>query len=206
MLIKTYVGGPLSVNCYLVIDEETKKAFVVDPGGENQPLHQYVAENGLTVEAILLTHGHPDHICGIERFRKTYPDAILVAHQDEESLLGSAEQNHSKMYCGKDITLQADRWVSDHDGIEVGGLSPVFLHTPGHTPGGMCIYVKDCLFSGDTLFRNSIGRTDFPYGSFPELKKSIHSKLFALPNHTVVYPGHEGTTTIGHEKESNPFV
>lgn len=206
MQVKTYVGGPLSVNCYLVTDEATNKGFVIDPGGENKRLIAYVQENQTSIEAIILTHGHPDHICGIETFQKAFPEAITVAHEDEHEMLEQPEINHSKQYCGKAISVKPDRFVRDHDSIRIGGLEPVFLHTPGHTPGGMCIYLNDCLFSGDTLFRNSIGRTDFPYSSFATIKKSIIKQLFVLPDDTTVYPGHEGTTSIGLEKENNPFV
>lgn len=206
MEVKTYISGPLSVNCYLVIDEETKIGVIVDPGGENRKLIQYIAENKISIQAILLTHGHPDHLCGLDFVRKEYPKATVVAHEDETEMLANPELNHSKRYCGKEISITVDRKVKDLDHLSFGNLELIFLHTPGHTPGGMCIYVGGCLFSGDTLFRASIGRTDFPYSSYAAIKKSIQSQLYVLPDNTIVYPGHEGITSIGYEKENNPFV
>ena len=114
--------------------------------------------------------------------------------------------NVSLECCGTHIALSADIWVDDCDSLKIGDMELKFIHTPGHTPGGMCILIGDTLFSGDTLFKLSIGRTDFPGGSFAEIKKSIHEKLFVLPDDVTVYPGHMGTTTIGIEKRSNPFV
>lgn len=206
MEVKTFISGPLSVNCYLVIDEETKVAVIVDPGGENRKLVQHIAENQISIKAILLTHGHPDHLCGLDFIRKEYPEATVIAHEDEANMLAKPEINHSKQYCGKEISITADRYVKDLDHLSVGNLEFIFIHTPGHTPGGMCIYVGNSLFSGDTLFKNSIGRTDFPYASYTTIKKSIQSQLFVLPDETIVYPGHEDVTSIGYEKENNPFV
>lgn len=206
MQIKHYISGPLGVNCYLVVDEPTNKAFIVDPGGENEKLINYVEKNNIKVEYIILTHGHGDHIGGVERYKNIYPTAKIIAHEEEKELLDDPKLNHSKFICGKSISITADQYVKDGETLNVGNLELKFLFTPGHTPGGMCIYVENSLFSGDTLFSQSIGRTDFPKSSFTTLKKSILDKLYVLPDDTDVYPGHMGTTTIGIEKEYNPFV
>ncbi|NLP29667.1 MAG: MBL fold metallo-hydrolase [Clostridiales bacterium] len=206
MQIKQFITGPLQVNCYLVMDENTKKAFIVDPGGKDKELLNYIKQNDIEVEYIILTHGHGDHICGIEFFKEALPDAIIVANEAERDILNNPRQNHSIMTCGKAIAVDVDKYVLDEDRLKVGDLEIVCLSTPGHTPGGMCFYVNGALFSGDTLFAQSIGRTDFPYSSFDSLKKAIQEKLYVLPEDTKVYPGHMGSTTIGFEKEYNPFV
>ena len=206
MQIYNYMTGPLSVNTYLVVDEETKKGFIVDPGGEDKKLFQFVKENGITVEYIVLTHGHGDHICGIEAYQNAWPEALVVAHEEESALLNDSNRNYSSMTCGFPLSITPDHSVKDDEELDVGGLVLKFLFTPGHTPGGMSIHVGNCVFSGDTLFAGSVGRTDFPGSSFQKLKRSIEEKLYSLPDDTKVYPGHMGTTTIGIEKEHNPFV
>jgi hydroxyacylglutathione hydrolase len=206
MKIETFICGPLQVNCYLVVDEETNKAFIVDPGGESQRLLNYVNENNIQVEYIILTHGHGDHTGGIDYFQKAIPNLKVIAHEEEKELLEDYKLNYSKATSGRPISVKVDQYVADGDTLKVGNLELLFLFTPGHTQGGMCIYVGDSLFSGDTLFAQSVGRTDFPKSSFTALKKSISKQLYTLPNQTKVYPGHMGTTTIGFEKEHNPFV
>lgn len=206
MIVKSFMSGPLGVNSYLAVDETTKKAFVVDLGGRNNDMVNLIKENGYDVEYLILTHGHGDHIGGVEDFLREFPSAKLVASTKEKTLLQNARANMSNMVCGRPVSLTADHYVEDEETMKVGSLELRFLHTPGHTPGGMCILVNDVLFSGDTLFEQSIGRTDFPGASFEDIRNSIHNKLFTLPNDTQVLPGHMGTTTIGFEKENNPFV
>ena len=206
MEINHYISGPLGVNCYLVVDERTKKAFIVDPGGENTKLIDYVEANKIQVEYIILTHGHGDHIGGVEAYKNRYPNAKIVAYADEKELLNDPKVNCSTMICGRSISIDADIYVTDGEKMKVGEMELTFIHTPGHTPGGMCIYVGNALFSGDTLFAQSVGRTDFPKSSFEALAAAIRNKLFILPANTEVYPGHMGATTIGIEKEYNPFV
>lgn len=206
MKIYKYLTGPLSVNTYLTVDEDSKKAFLVDPGGEDKNLMRFVLENKLDIEYIILTHGHGDHICGISSYMAAWPDAKIVAHEAEVELLADAKKNFSRMTCGKTVEVEVDMPVKDGDKLKVGNLDLSFYHTPGHTKGGMCIHVGDILFSGDTLFQGSVGRTDFPGSSFEELKKGIEEKIYTLPDNTEVLPGHMGSTKVGIEKEHNPFV
>lgn len=206
MIIKNYHTGPLAVNCYVVADEKTKKAFMVDPGGHNLNMVNYIKDNGLVLEYIILTHAHGDHMGGVQDIQKEFPDAKLVACIHDKALLEDAKLNMSTMVYGYPVAFSADLYVADGETMKVGDLELKFLHTPGHTPGGMCILAEDVLFSGDTLFEQSIGRTDFPGSSYQDILKSIHEKLFVLPDDTKVLPGHMGPTTIGYEKESNPFV
>ncbi|MBE6037067.1 MAG: MBL fold metallo-hydrolase [Clostridiales bacterium] len=206
MILRGYHTGPIMTNTYLACDEETKKAFVVDPGGQSGKLESFLQEEGYTLEYIVLTHGHGDHTGGVQRLQNVFPGVKLVACKAEEDLLADGDWNGSRSMFGHDITLTADLWVEDGDTLQVGSMELQFLETPGHTPGGMCIYVGGVLFSGDTLFLNSVGRTDFKGSSFSKLKTAIKEKLFALPDETPVYPGHDRPTTIGYEKEYNPFV
>ncbi len=206
MIIRNFHTGPLAVNCYVVTDEKTKKTFIVDPGGHNPDMVNYIKENGLALQYIVLTHAHGDHIGGVTGILEVFPDAKLVACIHDKALLEDANLNMSTMVYGYPVAFQADRYVTDGETLKVGELELKFLHTPGHTPGGMCILVEDVLFSGDTLFEQSIGRTDFPGSSYQAIVKSIREKLFVLPDDTKVLPGHMGSTTIGFEKESNPFV
>lgn len=206
MIIKNFHTGPLAVNCYVVTDEKTKKTFMVDPGGHNQDMVNYIKNSGFTLEYIILTHAHGDHIGGVTGILEDFPDAKIIACIYDKALLEDSNLNMSTMVYGYPVAFSADRYVTDGETMKVGELELKFLHTPGHTPGGMCILAEDVLFSGDTLFEQSIGRTDFPGSSYQAIVKSIREKLFVLPDDTKVLPGHMGSTTIGFEKESNPFV
>lgn len=207
MKITCMPSGALGVNTYLVVDENTKEGFIVDPGGYNPKLTKKVSDEGIEIKYIVLTHGHADHISGVNEHLDDFPDAKVVVHTNEKPMLEDPRANQSLMF-GSAQTVKGDIFVNDGDELEVGNLKLKFIFTPGHTPGGMCIYVEseDVLFSGDTLFRQSIGRTDFPGGSFRDLVDAVHTKLFILPDETVVLPGHMGQTSIGFEKENNPFV
>lgn len=206
MQVIKFETGPIQVNTYLAFDSISKKGFIVDPGGYSAELSEKVKENGLTIEYIILTHGHGDHIGGVMQYKEEYPNAKLLAYKDEKELLNNAAQNVSADLFGFEIELEADVYVSDRDSLDIGNMKLHFIYTPGHTKGGMCILVDDYLFSGDTLFCQSIGRTDFYGGSFNEIIKSIKERLFVLPDNTHVLPGHMGETQIGFEKRSNPFV
>ena len=207
MRITNLPSGALQANTYLAVDEKTNEGFIVDPGGYNKVLTKEVRDNDVNIKYIILTHGHSDHICGVNEHKAEFPDAKIVADKDEEAMLENPNLNQSPGF-GVPYSTKADILVSDGDELKVGDVTLKFIHTPGHTEGGMCIYVKEAkaLFSGDTLFRQSIGRTDFPGGSYKEIMDSIRKKLFLLPDDTNVFPGHMGTTSIGFEKENNPFV
>lgn len=207
MRITNLPSGALQANTYLAVDENTNEGFIVDPGGYNKVLTKEVRDNDVNIKYIILTHGHSDHICGVNEHKAEFPDAKIVAYKDEEAMLENPNLNQSPGF-GVPYSTKADILVSDGDELKVGDVTLKFIHTPGHTEGGMCIYVKEAkaLFSGDTLFRQSIGRTDFPGGSYKEIMDSIRKKLFLLPDDTNVFPGHMGTTSIGFEKENNPFV
>lgn len=205
MKILHYVTGPIQVNTYIAFDEESRAGFIVDPGGYDRRITDKIHEMNIDLQYIILTHGHGDHIGGVEGFRKDFPGIQVVADKAEDMLL-DARLNDSRSLFGKDITVNVDKWVEDMDTMKIGNMELLFIHTPGHTKGGMCILTEGHLFSGDTLFRYSIGRTDFYGGSWPQLERSIRDKLYTLPDDTVVLPGHMGFTTIGDEKKGNPFV
>lgn len=207
MKITNLPSGALQVNTYLAVDEETNKGFIVDPGGYNPALTKMVKDENIDIEYIILTHGHSDHICGVKEHLEDFPGARVVADKEEEPMLHDVRFNFSAEF-GMPYTVDADIYVTDGDEINVGNIKLKFFHTPGHSPGGMCIYAEkeNVLFSGDTLFRQSIGRTDFPGCSFEALAESIKEKLFVLPDETQVFPGHMGPTQIGFEKRNNPFV
>lgn len=207
MKIETMVLGDVRTNCYLLINEETKEALVVDPADRADVIVRKLIDEGLTLNAILLTHGHGDHILAVGDLKKQFGVKVYAA-KAEEALLSDAAQNLSKALFGIAVTVKPDILLEDGQEFEVAGIRLRMLHTPGHTPGGCCYYQaeKKILFSGDTLFCGSIGRTDFPGGSLSELVRSVKEKLLVLPEDVKVYPGHEEITTIGHEKRYNPYM
>lgn len=207
MKIETMVLGDVRTNCYLLINEETKEALVVDPADRADVIVRKLIDEGLTLNAILLTHGHGDHILAVGDLKKQFGVKVYAA-KAEEALLSDAAQNLSKALFGIVVTVKPDILLEDGQEFEAAGIRLRMLHTPGHTPGGCCYYQAEekILFSGDTLFCGSIGRTDFPGGSLSELVRSVKEKLLVLPEDVKVYPGHEEITTIGHEKRYNPYM
>lgn len=194
-----------ATNCYFVYHEGQNKVLVFDPGDRGDYIYSTLKANGFEVDTIFLTHGHFDHIWGCSKLRQM-SSAKVYALDAEEELLSSAQMNVSEM-AGRACTLKVNEFLKDGQEIEALGFKIKVLATPGHTKGSCCYYFENdgILISGDTLFEESVGRTDFPTGSASELGHSIETKLAPLPDETVVYPGHGASTTIGHERDYNPF-
>ena len=206
MQIERFIVGMVGTNCYVVSNEETSECFLVDPGAYSDKVIAYIREHELKPQAILLTHGHFDHIMGLDGVLREFPIPVY-AQEEEEILLKDASYNASVSY-GPAYTFSGASYIKDGQSLELAGMTIRAIHTPGHTIGGCCYYIESehVLFSGDTLFHDSVGRTDFPTGSQSQLVRSIREKLLGLPEETVVCPGHMSETTIGHEKKYNPFL
>lgn len=204
--VKSYCVGAMQTNCYLAINTSRKELVLIDPGDSSDLLAEKIAKSGCVPVAILLTHGHFDHAGAAEEMAKRY-GVKVYAHEDEEETLGDPHRNVSELM-GRMERYHADVFVRDGQTLELAGFSIRVLHTPGHTPGGCCYYIpeEDVLFSGDTLFCQSVGRTDFPGGSMSQLVRGIREKLLVLPDSTKVYPGHNIKTTIGMEKKWNSLL
>lgn len=204
--VDQYVVGPVQTNCYFAMNEETKELLIIDPGAGAKQLAQRVRAQGASPAAILLTHGHFDHAAGAEELAKEFGIPIY-AHEAERETLESAQLNASWME-GTASTYRADIFLKDEQELDLAGFHIRVLHTPGHTVGGCCYYLpyEDAVFSGDSLFCMSIGRTDFEKGSASDLIRAIREKLMVLPERTVVYPGHNDVTTIENERMYNPFL
>lgn len=197
--------GVCQTNCYFIYRENDKKVIFVDPADYGEQIYQKMKELGFEVAAILLTHGHFDHIWGCSKLRQL-SGAPVYAYEGEEDVLLSSDLNVSEQ-AGRACTVKANTLLKDGEEVTVEGMTFQLLATPGHTKGSCCYYFKEAgmLISGDTLFEESVGRTDLPTGSMGTLTRSIAEKLTSLPDDTVVYPGHGDSTTIGHEKAYNPF-
>lgn len=210
IILQTVVAkGAVDTNCYLVGCPQTKKAAVIDPGAfspeEVKTVLGLLEKDGLRAECIINTHGHIDHIAGNRAIKQATGAPILI-HADDAGRLGDGQLNGSFLF-GMDIqSPPADRLIKDGEDIELGELKLRVLHTPGHTPGGICLLLDGVLFSGDTLFAGSVGRTDLPGGSDRTIMKSIKEKLLTMPDDTSVRPGHGPRTTIGRERKSNPYI
>ena len=205
--VETFTLGPLATNAY-VLSIGDGKVIVIDPGMEPGELLKALDEKKLSVEAILLTHTHFDHIGGVEAIRRRDNCPVYV-HAQEADWLTDPELNGSTMWpdiCEPVSTDPAEQIIHEEGALTVSGLTFQVMHTPGHSPGSVSFLCKEQLFSGDVLFKQSVGRTDLPGGSSMELYASIHEKLFKLPPETVVYPGHGPVTTIGEEERNNPYV
>lgn len=204
--VETLALGAMGTNCYLVMEEDTRELLVIDPGDWPDQAVRKIQELEARPIGIFLTHGHFDHIGAVKGLKEQYTIPVY-ALANEVSLLASGQLNLSAMF-GKVTELEPDVQLQDGQELELLGTRMSVLHTPGHTQGGTCFYFPEegILFSGDTLFCESVGRSDFPTGSMSVLVRSIREKLMILPEDTRVFPGHGEETSIGHEKKYNPFL
>ena len=207
VIVKKLVVGPLQTNCYIVGCEETKKGAVVDPGGSHSAILEEVERLGLEIVAVIDTHGHVDHILANRQVIEA-TGAPLMIHPLDEPMLTSPMKGFAFLLARMKPSPPPDRLLEDGDEVQVGQIKLKVLHTPGHSPGSVSLLAEGegAVFSGDVLFRMSIGRSDLPGGNFGTLMQSIKKILFALPDDTIVYSGHGPETTIGFEKRSNPWV
>jgi hydroxyacylglutathione hydrolase len=209
MKIDRLVLGELETNCYIArSSEQATDCLIIDTGLDVQALPAFLDRHKLTPAAVILTHGHADHIAGVNALRQQYPLLEVYIHKLDAELLTDSVANLSFMAGGSFTAEKADCIVDEGDIIEKAGIRLRVIHTPGHTSGGMCLYAEDdnVIFVGDTLFADSVGRADFPGGNMRQLIEGIRTKLLVLPDETVVCPGHGGRTTIGREKANNPFL
>ncbi|HBG49643.1 MAG TPA: MBL fold metallo-hydrolase [Cyanobacteria bacterium UBA9971] len=204
MILKHFTAGELETNNYLVICEETREAALIDAGGNYEKTAKFLKENNANLKYILHTHGHFDHVQGDWELQKNFDVKILI-HKDDEPLVKSLKQQLMIFGMKSAEAPKIDGFLEDGQIIEVGNLKLKVIHTPGHTQGGVCFLIDKVLFAGDTLFAESVGRTDLPGGSYEALGNSIKNKLFTLDENIIVYPGHGPSTTIGHEKQNNPY-
>ena len=204
MIFKRLVVGPFASNCYIIGSESNKEGVIIDPGADAEEILKNVKDLGLDTKFIVLTHGHIDHIGALKEVKDATGAEAAIHTDDAKSL-----NDHS---LGRVFGLSyppppaPDRLLKGGDSIDIGDLHLLVLHTPGHSPGGICLLGEGVVFSGDTLFNFGIGRYDFPGGSYSQLMNSIHTKLMILADNTIVYPGHGPDTTIGTERQGNPFL
>lgn len=200
------VLGMCQTNTYFVYREDSKDCLLIDPADQGAQIYNALTRNGFTVQAILLTHGHFDHIWGVNE-AKELAGVKVYASEAEKEVLGNPKLNVSKG-AGRPYTVEADVDLQDGQEVEIAGMKFKCIVTPGHTKGSCCFYFEESgiLVSGDTLFQQSVGRTDLPTGNMRTLVDSVKAKLFILPDETRVYAGHGDSTTIGYEKKYNPFI
>ncbi|HWR82270.1 MAG TPA: MBL fold metallo-hydrolase [Candidatus Deferrimicrobium sp.] len=207
MRVQIIVVGPFEVNCYLYWDAQSRDTVIIDPGGDEDSILQFIAVTELKPLAILLTHGHGDHIAAVGALKEKFRVPLCVGDGDKEMLTRPSE--FVSAFYGRPVSSPpADKIVTDGQVLSFGSISLCVLSTPGHSPGGVCYYDErtGTLFCGDTLFHGSIGRTDLPGGSLDRLLSSIATKILTLPDDCVCYPGHGPHTTVGAERISNPFL
>lgn len=208
MLVRQMTVGSMAVCCYLVACEKTKKAMLVDPGGDEADVLGVIKKEGVSLEYIVNTHGHPDHVCGNGPIKKA-TGAAIVMHREDAVFFGRTDVEEYFSMLGLPPSPPPDKLVDDGDILQIGELAFEIIHTPGHTPGGICLYSPPHLFTGDTLFVGAVGRTDFLGGDLQTFMHSIRERLLPLPDDTVVWPGHGyggSRSTIGEEKRRNPYL
>ena len=201
------VLGMISTNCYFAENTETGEVLIIDPADDAFAVRSWCLNDGRKPAAILLTHGHFDHIMGLDALLAEFRVPVY-AHEAERELLESEQLNSSVSMLGQPYSFSGAEYVTNRQNLKTAGFEIQVIYTPGHTIGGCCYYIPEekALFSGDTLFHGSVGRTDLPTGSMGQLVNSIRDRLFVLPDDTKVYPGHMEETTIGYEKKYNPFI
>ncbi len=199
--------GPLQCNCSIFGDEQSREAMVIDPGDNVEQIMTIIESHGLTVKQIVVTHAHIDHVGGAMKLKQRTGAPILL-NQNDEMLLKMLDVQAAWIGMRSPGSVQVDQSVTDGGKVKAGNLEGSVIHTPGHTEGSVCIYfpAEQKLIAGDTLFAGSIGRTDLPGGSTEKIMRSLHTKVLALPDETIVVPGHGELTTIGEERETNPFL
>ncbi len=206
MILKKFVLGPIEDNNYLLIDENSKEAVLIDCTQESQKIHDDITKHNANLKYILLTHGHFDHVLGVNDFKKKYPECKVLIHESEKELMSNIKTFARNFMLGEFEIQEVDGYIKDNDILKFGENEIKVIHTSGHTKGGVCYLVGDKIFTGDTLFYESVGRTDLPGGNFSELKSNIENKLFTLNDNIEVFPGHGIQSTIGHEKINNKFL
>ncbi len=199
------IVGPLETNCYIYFCPETRECAVIDPGAEADQIFPLITHLNLKPVIILNTHGHVDHTGANLEIKDRYR-APIAMHQDDLPLLEENIQLEFGLMLGAKPTPRPDRLLADGDEVRVGQTSLKVIHTPGHSPGSVCFHTPGILFSGDTLFCGGVGRTDLPGGSWKDLIRSLRTRVLTYPDETLVLPGHGPRTTIGEEKENNPFL
>lgn len=197
--------GMLATNCYIAVNEELKEGVIVDPGGDADKILSAVDKLGITVKAIFITHGHSDHIMALNEVRKATGAPVYISSEDAD-MLTRAERNLSIYITNGLECAAAEKFFQDGDVVEAAGMMFKVYATPGHTKGGVCLQLEDTVFCGDTVFCESIGRTDLPGGSYKEILQSIKNKILVLDDETKLLPGHGPATTVGWERRRNPFL
>jgi glyoxylase-like metal-dependent hydrolase (beta-lactamase superfamily II) len=207
MIHEIFPVGPLQCNCSVIGDEATREGMVIDPGDDIDEILTLIRRHNLQIKQIVITHAHIDHVGGAMKLRAATGAPILL-NQNDYALLRMLDMQAAWLGMPAPGKVEIDQSVGSSDALKAGSLAATVLHTPGHTEGSVCLYfpAEKKLIAGDTLFAGSIGRTDLPGGSFEKIIRSLHDKLLSLPDDTVVVPGHGPLTTIGEERESNPFL
>ena len=203
MIIKTFVKPPIDNNNYLIIDEHSKEAALIDCSCFDDEILTALEDLGANLKYVLLTHGHFDHITGLN---DTDEDVKVLMHQNDMEWIKELNTYLPMIGMPSMKTPRIDEFLKDGDVIKLGDLEIKVIHTPGHTQGGVCFYVENNLFSGDTIFKESVGRCDLPGGDYNQIIDSIEERIFTLPEETIIYPGHGRTTTVGWEKVHNSFM
>ncbi len=205
MLVYGFPVGPLQANCYIVGDKKAKEAAVIDPGAEHERILRACAEKQVKIRKILLTHAHVDHV-GVAAPLRKFTGAALCCHEAELPFLKLLPRMGPALGLPAADAPEVDQLLADKDTVQIGSVTIRVIHTPGHSPGGLCYFARPCVFTGDTLFRGAVGRTDLPGGDMQVLLRSIREKLFSLGDDVVVLPGHMGRSDIGTERRQNPFL